>query len=85
MEEEHGILPGPAKVSIQIAVRHHKILFFNIMIVWSQAKTVSLGDSKADVSDDDDDDCQSVGDMDDVSKYCENIVSLDWLIDWGLF
>jgi len=50
MEEEHGILPGPAK-----------------------AKTVSLGDSKADVSDDDDDDCQSVGDMDDVSKYCENI------------
>jgi len=50
MEEEHGILPGPAKT-----------------------KTVSLGDSKADVSDDDDDDCQSVGDMDDVSKYCENI------------
>ena len=43
------------------------------MLLWWQAKTVSLGDNQAD--EDDEDDCHSGDDMDDVSKYCENIAS----------
>lgn len=42
-----------------------------ILSVPTKAKTVSLGDNQAD--EDDEDDCHSGDDMDDVSKYCENI------------